>query len=122
MHICVCLEQKKKCAFQLFCVHIEKGKSVRVPILHPHPSSLTPPSPAPAEQRQLLFVGYMLCLRLGVSFFLQMPVTQIGTLLQMCVCGQQICKAEILMLRKMLGLGSLFRSQVPFSDPFKRDS
>lgn len=37
-----------------------------LPILHPYPSLFTPPSSVPAEQRQLLFVSYILCPRLGV--------------------------------------------------------
>lgn len=40
------------------------------PILHPYPLLSTPPSPAPAEQRQLLFVGYTLRPILGVRICL----------------------------------------------------
>ena len=65
-----------------FVLEQKRGKSSSLPILHPYPSTFTPPSPAPAEQRQLLFVSYMLCLRLGVRMCL---FTDRGTAESVCL-------------------------------------
>lgn len=96
--------------------------SVSSPILHPDPLLSTPPSPAPAEQRQLLFVGYTLCPILGVRICL---FTDAGGR-DAAACVQWVWGGwgggVILMI--VLGLVPtrfLFGSSAPFfSDIFKR--
>lgn len=102
-----------------FVLRQNNGKWVSLPILHPYPSSSTPPFSAPAEQRQLLFVSYMLCWRLwsqNMSFDWRWWQ-------RYCCVWEQRWGEEII-LKIMLGLVPvrfLFGASATFSDIFNRD-
>lgn len=95
--MCTCIIRAGNFASQLFlCSYWEKEKSVS-----PHPPSLSllvpPPSPVPAEQRQLFFVCFMLRLSLKsecvfFSFFLTDARGRDRSTANVCVYGQQICR------------------------------
>lgn len=97
--MCTCIIRAGNFASQLFLrSYWQKEKSVS-----PHPPSLSllvpPPSPVPAEQRQLFFVCFMLRLSLKsecVFFFLLLFFTDAcgrdRSTANVCVYGQQICR------------------------------